>query len=261
MRIAIAGKGGSGKTTISGTLARVLARGGRSVVAIDADTNPNLAAILGVRPGGAQDLVELPRDLLERRTEPDGSVRSVLIPDPDDVVAEFGVDAPDGVRLLVMGRVMHSGAGCHCRGHATVRAFLDEMVRRADTRDVVVDMEAGLEHLSRGTARHVTRFVAVVEPYFRAMETARRVAELALELGVEDVVAVANKVRDEEDRAAIGGFCASHGIRLAGEIPFDPELARAERAGAAPLDFAPDSAAVRAIRELTQRLVAPIPAG
>src|SRR5438552_19168828 len=103
MRIAIAGKGGTGKTTIAGTLARLLARGGRPVLAVDADTNPNLAVTLGIPPSQAQHATTLPLDLLERRTDPDGTVRSVFAADPEVVVREHAVRGPDGVQLLVMG--------------------------------------------------------------------------------------------------------------------------------------------------------------
>src|ERR671937_3099043 len=144
-----------------------------------------------------------------------------------------------------------------CGAHATVRGLLGELVARAERdRDIVVDMEAGLEHLSRGTGRHVSRFVAVLEPYYRSMETARRVAALAAELGIGDVVALANKVRDESDRRAIAEFCAAHGLRLAGEIPYDPTLVEAERAGTPPIDHDPASPAVSAIRAFAGKLVA-----
>lgn len=143
-----------------------------------------------------------------------------------------------------------------CGAHATVRGFLAELVAKSsDAFDVVVDMEAGLEHLSRGTGRHVSQFLAVVEPYYRSMETARRVADLARELGVAEVTAVLNKVRTAEDRDAVSAFCASHNLRVAGEIPYDGELAGAERAGQPPLDFCPDSAAVAAIRRLAGSLL------
>ncbi|MDX1647556.1 MAG: AAA family ATPase [Longimicrobiales bacterium] len=111
MRIAIAGKGGSGKTTIAGTLARSLARSGRPVLAIDADSNPNLATVLGLDPERSREIVDLPRDLLEKRTGEDGVTRSVFAADPDEIVAEYAVDAPDGIRMLVMGTIHHSGAG------------------------------------------------------------------------------------------------------------------------------------------------------
>lgn len=111
MRIAIAGKGGSGKTTISGTLARVLARAGRQVVAVDADTNPNLATTLGLHPDRTREIIALPRTLLKRETQPDGSMRSTFVRDPLEVLDEYGMAAPDGVRLVVMGAVGHGGAG------------------------------------------------------------------------------------------------------------------------------------------------------
>ena len=111
MRIAIAGKGGTGKTTIAGTLARVLARAGREVVAVDADSNPNLAAVLGVAPERAREIAALPRSLVERRTDESGATRTVFAADAEQVLQEYGVVGPDGVRLVVMGRVGHGGAG------------------------------------------------------------------------------------------------------------------------------------------------------
>ena len=122
-------------------------------------------------------------------------------------------------------------------------------------------MEAGLEHLSRGTGRHVGRIVAVLEPYYRSMETARNVVLLATELGVPDIVVVANKVRDEADRTAITEFCRAHGMRLVGEVPYDPALAEVERSGQAPIDAAAGSPAVVAIERLSVMLGsdAPIP--
>ena len=125
------------------------------------------------------------------------------------------------------------------------------MVARAESdRHVVVDMEAGLEHLSRGTGRHVSRLVAVLEPYYRSMETARNVVALATELGVPDVVVVANKVRDAADRDAITEFCRTHAMRLVGEVPYDGQLAEVERSGRAPIDAAAGSPAVVAIEAL-----------
>lgn len=143
-----------------------------------------------------------------------------------------------------------------CHAHATVRGFVGELVSRRDgAMDVVVDMEAGLEHLSRGTGRHVSRVVAAIEPYYRSMETGRRVRELALELGIPEVVAVANKLRDDGDRTAIREFCAAHGIEVVAEIPYDPSLPHAERAEQTPLDHDPESPAIRAIDRLAERLI------
>ncbi len=144
-----------------------------------------------------------------------------------------------------------------CGAHATVRGFLGELVAKApDAFDIVVDMEAGLEHLSRGTGKHVSRFLAVVEPYYRSMETARRVSDLAAELGIAEVSAILNKVRNAADHEAVTAFCAAHKMKIVGEIPYDPGLADAERAGQPPLDFSPDTASVTAMRKLAADLIA-----
>ena len=111
MRIAIAGKGGPGKTTIAGTLARVLARGSREVLAIDADSNPNLASVLGIPAAKAREIVGSPRSLMQRITSADGTTQAVFSADPEEVLREYGVVGPDGVRLMVMGKVGHGGAG------------------------------------------------------------------------------------------------------------------------------------------------------
>ena len=111
MRLAIAGKGGTGKTTIAGTLARALARTGREVLAIDADTNPNLASVLGIPPASADAIVSLPRNLMQRQTNSDGTTTTVFAADPEELIKEFAVRGPDQVQLMVMGRVGHGGAG------------------------------------------------------------------------------------------------------------------------------------------------------
>ena len=111
MRLAIAGKGGTGKTTIAGTLARALARTGREVLAIDADTNPNLASVLGISPASAEAIVSLPRNLMQRRTNEDGTTSTVFTADPEELIKEYSIRGPDQVQLMVMGRVGHGGAG------------------------------------------------------------------------------------------------------------------------------------------------------
>lgn len=134
--------------------------------------------------------------------------------------------------------------------------LLGEIVAKSgDDRDIVVDMEAGLEHLSRGTGRHVSRLLAVVEPYYRSLETARRACELARELEIGDVAVIANKLRDDADREAIRQFCAAHELRIAAEVPSDTALLDAERGGRCPIDYAPTSPAVAAIRRLAESLL------
>jgi CO dehydrogenase maturation factor len=259
MRIAIAGKGGSGKTTIAGTLARLLARRGRRVVALDGDTNPNLAQVLGLPREAAAKLSPLPTDLLVRREDAEGKTYTELAYRAEEVVERFGHETADGVRLLLMGCVDHAGVGCKCRPHAIARNLVADLLAYdgADRGDVVVDMEAGLEHLSRGTTRHVDAILAVAEPYYRSLETARRVCELAAELGIGRVGVVANKVRDEQEDEAIRSYVERHGLRLVGTVPFDPAAMEADRAAAGLLDVGTaDGPAVRALGELTDSLLA-----
>lgn len=138
--------------------------------------------------------------------------------------------------------------------HATVRSVIE--AASSSPQDVcILDTEASPEHLSRGTARYADALVAVVEPYYKSLETGRRMALLAKDLGLERVVLAANKIRDEQDLSAVQEFAGQHGLELAGVVPYDDDLPRAERAGAAPLDFAPDAPAVAAIGDLAERLV------
>lgn len=140
-----------------------------------------------------------------------------------------------------------------CRTHATVRSLIGALVGAA-AGTTVADMEAGLEHLSRGTPRHVDTVVAVIEPYFKSLETGRRICALAAELGVPRIVAVANKVQSAEDADAIRAFCGRHGLRLLGMIPYDEALAAADRQGRAPLDVAPEARGVQEIAHLAALL-------
>jgi CO dehydrogenase maturation factor len=142
-----------------------------------------------------------------------------------------------------------------CSAHAAVRHLLGGLLEENEV-VTVVDMEAGLEHLSRGTGRHVDTLLVVMEPYYKALETARRCAELGRELGIARVLAVANKLRGEEDRAAVRHYAAAHGLGLAGEVPFDADVYHADQRGTAP-ELAPGSAAAQAVHSLTTALNLP----
>lgn len=140
-----------------------------------------------------------------------------------------------------------------CGAHAAVRTLVGELVREHD-RPIVVDMEAGLEHLSRGTIRHAETALLIVEPYFKSMETGARMHGLARELGIPRVYTAANKVGGDADRQALRDFCAGRGMEIVAEIPFDDAFLEAERLGRAPLDHNPDSPAVRELDRLARVL-------
>jgi CO dehydrogenase maturation factor len=144
-----------------------------------------------------------------------------------------------------------------------VRGILEHL-HASDSLLTVTDMEAGLEHLKRGTLEHADALLIVVEPYFKSLEAAGRIAELARGLGVPELYAVANKVRSERDEAAIRDYCAGRDLPLLAVVPFDADVAEAERQGQAVLDSAPQATAVGRVRDLADRLLAldkPVPAG
>lgn len=171
-----------------------------------------------------------------------------------EVLERFSVPTPDGVPLLIMGRVDHAAAGCMCRAHATVRHLLGALLE-TPAAFTVVDLEAGLEHLTRGTARHVDALLVTLEPYYKALETGRRSAELGRELGIPVVLALGNKIRDATDAAAVREYAASHGLELIGDVPYDEAVQRADHVGKAPIEV-DDSPAIVAIGRLAERLVA-----
>jgi len=223
-------------------MARLLARGGHRVLAIDGDANPNLALTLGIGAERVGEMPTLSRDLL-RRTE--GGVAE-LTQTLDEVCATHSTIGPDGVTLLIMAHPQHAGTGCLCGLHATVRTVIG--AASDDPHDVcILDTEASPEHLSRGTAKYADALLAVVEPYYKSLETGRRMAMLAKDLGLPRVALVANKLRDERDEDVVAQFASQCGLELAGRIPFDDLFADAERAGVAPLDFREDAEQAPAI--------------
>ncbi len=143
-----------------------------------------------------------------------------------------------------------------CGAHAAVRTLVSELVDQND-RPTVVDMEAGLEHFSRGTIRNVDTALLIVEPYFKSMETGARMSTLARELEIARVLTVANKVRGAADSRALADFCSKREMHLLAEIPFDEALLEAERAGRSPLDFSAASPALRALDDLARALTSP----
>lgn len=252
MRIAVSGKGGSGKTTITGMLARILAREGCRVLAIDADPNPNMALAMGVPRERAAELTVIPRDMAHWEEDDNGQPFVKLHKPLAQIAADYGVTAPDGIRLLVTGQITEAGAGCMCQPHTIARGLMANVGDWADF--ILTDMEAGLEHLSRGTTEHADVMLVVVEPYYRSLDTGARAAALARDLGIPHIYFVANKVRSESERAAVQELADKKGFALMAEIPLDERLPESDRLGLSPLDFAPASPAVREIERLADEL-------
>ncbi len=221
MKLGIVGKGGVGKTTTAALLAQSYAARDRHVVVIDTDSNPNLGISLGMTQDETEAVPELPRSLIVGR----GGDVTV-----DDLMEAYGRPTPAGVTLLSAIRVTQAGAGCTCGGHATVRSLLsDALVGYADM--TIVDMEAGLEHLSRsgGTLAYADVLLMIMEPSRKSILTAQRTLALADELGIPKSYGVGNKARMPEDAEFFRTVAAEYGVPLAGIVPHDPEVVEADR--------------------------------
>jgi|SRR6056300_999279 CO dehydrogenase maturation factor len=255
MKLATVGKGGSGKTTIAGTLTRIFAERGNKILAIDGDPNPNLAHTLGLTRSEVEKINYIPPSIMKQGERVNDVVQMVPTIPREEIISEYGVKAAPYVDLLVMGQPAHgsAGSGCMCASHRAVRGLVAELTAFGE--HTVTDMEAGLEHLKRGTARHVDMMLIVAEPYYRSLEAAMRTAELSRELEIPFIKLVANKVRNSGDEEAIRTFCDQHGIDVIGVVPLDDNLVEAERLEKAPYDFKPDSPGVQSIRKIAQEIV------
>ncbi len=225
MKIAITGKGGVGKTTLSAILSYLFASEGKKVIAVDADPDANLASALGVPKNAAEKLKAIAEmaELIEERTgAKPGTIGGIFKINPrvDDIPDGFGYKI-NGVTLLVMGKSKTAASGCYCPESALLRRLLKHLIVERDE-VVIVDMEAGIEHLTRGTAEGVDAFIVVVEPGQRSIQTATAVKQFAKELGVKKVFIVANKVRKEEDITFIKNALSD--ISFLGAISFNNNI-------------------------------------
>ncbi len=229
MKIAISGKGGVGKTLLASLLSRIFAEAGYSVLAIDADPDSNLAATLGFPHADDITPISEMSALIEERTgAKPGKAGSFfkLNPKVDDLPEKYSLKY-NGIRLMVMGRIKQGGTGCYCPENALLQALITHLLLGRDE-VVILDMEAGVEHLGRATAKAVDKLIVVVEPGRRSIETAQRIDKLAKEIGLPNIAIVANKVRSQADRE----FLTSNlpGFEFLGFIPYDQAIVDADLA-------------------------------
>ena len=251
MKVAITGKGGVGKTTFASTLARLYASEGRTVLAADVDPDANLGLALGFTEEEVNSIVPISkmRKLVEERTGANSLNKFFkLNPQVSDIPDTYAKEI-NGVKLLVMGTVETGGSGCVCPEHVMLKAILSSLVFRKD--DVVImDMEAGLEHLARGTASMMDQFIVVIEPGARSIQTYEKVKQLARDIGVTRVRVVANKVRDEEDEAFLRSRIPEED--WLGMIHYNAEIIDADRRGVSPYDVS--AKAVEEIQAIKDRI-------
>lgn len=245
MKLGVVGKGGVGKTTVSALLALAHTRRGDRVIAVDTDSNPNLGMSLGLSLEETEAIPPMPRAAIV------GAGGDL---DTEELITQYGRTTPTGVTLLSALRITEAGSGCTCAGHATVRSLLGQALE-ADADTTIIDMEAGLEHLSRsgGTLAYADALVVVIEPTRKSVLTAARTKSLAEELGIPRTVGVGNKVRDESDAEFLRSATAEVDLPLVGILPFDPAVGEADRSGQALVNLS-EQFAEGAIDELISQL-------
>jgi CO dehydrogenase maturation factor len=251
MKLAITGKGGVGKTTFAALLIKALSEQDKRVLAIDADPDANLAAALGIANPESITPISDMEELVEERTGAKaGSVGAFfrLNPKVDDLPEKLSVKI-DHIKFMRLGGVKRGGGGCICPESALLKALVTHILLARDE-VVVMDMEAGIEHLGRGTASAMDKLIVVVEPGRRSVETAHNIRRLATEIGLAGIFLVGNKIRRQADR----DFLETHvtGLEWLGFLPFDEQIIEADLSGEAPYDRT--TLAKEAVQEIIQLL-------
>jgi CO dehydrogenase maturation factor len=253
-KLAITGKGGVGKTTLAALLADLYAAEGRTVLAIDADPDANLGSALGLSPADLSEVHPIAemKDLVAERTGTQPGQYGgmfTLNPRVDDIPDRFSVRR-GRVRLLILGTIKQGGAGCFCPESTLLKNLVRHLLVGRDE-VVILDMEAGIEHLSRGTARAVDKLIIVVEPGRRSLETAVTIKTLAKDLGLNNIAVVGNKIRNEADREFIK--TSLPGTEILGFINYDPAINDADLAGASL--FTASQQTVKEVRNIYDKLL------
>lgn len=235
MKIAISGKGGVGKTTFTALVCRILADTGKRVLAIDADPDSNLARAIGISQKEiikSTPITEM-TDLIEERTgaKPGSSGGFFkLNPKVDDIPDKYSLNFPN-IKVLVLGRYKKGGTGCYCSENVIIKSLINHLILQMEEA-LIIDMEAGIEHLSRGTASEVDAMITIVEPGMRSIETANTIRLLVSDLGIKHYFIVANKIRSAEDREFINR--ALNQDEILGYIQYSNDVIQADQNGQTP---------------------------
>jgi CO dehydrogenase maturation factor len=236
MKVAVSGKGGVGKTLIAGGIARGFVERGLKTIAIDADSSPNLGLTLGLLVEETRKIVPISenKELVESKTSTGYSGVYRLQFTVDDIVRDYSVPTPLGVNLIVMGTVQSMGAGCMCAPNAVIRALLRHLVVERDEA-VVLDLEAGVEHIGRGTARQVDALLVVADSNLKSLEVAKHIHDMAKAAGMRQLYLVGNRVMNDEQKGVIQKFAEKNSLSILAFVPFDQKVIEADMLGYTPL--------------------------
>jgi CO dehydrogenase maturation factor len=255
MKVAVSGKGGVGKTLIAGGLASGFYERGMKTIAIDADSSPNLGLTLGLTAEETRKLIPISENtpLIESKTKTEYSGIYNLNFSVDDIVKQYSVPTPLGANLIVMGTVHSMGAGCMCAPTAVIRALLRHLVvDRGEA--VVLDLEAGVEHIGRGTAREVDALLIVADSNLKSLEIAKHIHEMATVAGMKQLFLIGNRVMNETQKKAIQDFADKNGITVLAYVPWDQQVIESDMLGKTPLKNK-EIAAVKTIDNICELLL------
>lgn len=254
MKIAVSGKGGVGKTTLTGVMARILDERGFKVLAIDADPDSNLADAIGFKEEDlryAKPLAEM-EDFIEERTGAKKGQYGTFFkmnPKVDDIPEKFSI-VMNNIKLVILGNIKKGGSGCFCAENVLLKNLISYiLIERNEF--ILVDMEAGLEHLGRGTTEYIDSLIVVVEPGRRSIQTAKDIKKLATDLGIKNISIVGNKIAGIEDifllKEQLDGFL------YLGSISYNENILKADRMGVSP--YGMDDRLKKEVEEIIDNLI------
>ena len=226
MKIAISGKGGVGKSTVCALMCEAFVEAGKNVLAIDSDPSPHLGRLLGFDTAELRPIAEM-SELLMERSERNGLFYN-LNPRVDDLPEKFMLKRGAALRLMVLGAVQKGGAGCACAENAVLRNLLSILLLSPDD-IIIMDMEAGVEHLGRATIQGIDHLLIVIQPYRGSIDTAIKIVRMAKEIGIRHISAIANGIKDKDSQEDISYIQRGSGLDILCSLPESDAIRRAER--------------------------------